>query len=62
MLGPAFAFIVLSVVSGLAWISMKASSFLKLFLLRLISIASFTRRSTYPDILCNSEVPLDSMQ
>jgi hypothetical protein len=41
---------------------MKPSSLLKLFLFRPISIASFTRRTTYPDILCNSEVQLDYMQ
>jgi hypothetical protein len=65
VLGPAFTFITLSVVSGLAWpglTSRKPSSLIKLLLFKPISIASFTRRSTYPDILCSSVVPLDSMQ
>jgi hypothetical protein len=47
---------------GQAWLSVRPSSLLKLFFFRPMSITSFTRRSTYPDILCNSEVPLDLMQ
>jgi hypothetical protein len=41
-----------------AWLSVKPLSVLKLFLFRCISVAVFVRRSKYPGILSNIEVPL----
>jgi len=44
-------FINVLVMGDQAWLSTRPPSLLKLFLFKCISIASFTRRSTYPDVL-----------
>jgi len=43
-------FINVLVMGDQAWLSMKSLSLLKVFLFRCISIASFTKWSTYPDV------------
>lgn len=45
-----------------AWLNMKLPSVLKLFLLKCILIASFTRQSKYPDILFNIVVAMKLMR
>jgi hypothetical protein len=42
------------VIGDQSWLSMKTPFLFKWLLFRRISIASFTRRSTYPHILCNT--------
>ena len=62
LLGPYITFINNLVIGDQAWLSMKPLSLFKVFLFRYISVASFTMRSTYPDVLLNIEVPLKLMQ
>lgn len=62
LLSPCITFINNLVIGDQAWLSIKPLSLLKLFLFRCISVASFTRQSTYRDVLSNIEVPLKLMQ
>lgn len=50
------------IIGDQAWLSMKPLCLFKVFLFRCISVPSFTRWSTYPDVLLNIEVPLKLMQ
>ena len=59
--GP-LTFISMLVTGDEPWLSMKPPSLLTLFLFGCISFASFTRRSTYPEVPSDIEVPVKSMQ
>jgi len=62
LLSPHITLINNLVIGDQAWLSTKPLLLLKVFLFWHISVALFTRQSTYSDVLLNTEVPLKLMQ